>query len=282
MSRKTFRIFLNSYLENFANISNFLFANFADLLDFLQLCHLLNFVCQPCRSFRCGRRYLASRSVSRPSSWGSGCALWECENVVMCDVSYVWCTLMWECDDGEEEEEERGVEAMMIIIVLMMRASFRSWCVTKKQLWWLQWWLNKPVWAQKSDIDDYNDDDTNRFELKIAIMMITMMIEQTGLISLQFVLKPQPLVVPLLTQGYREIVLLTRENMYVSKLINMIIWYSDKLIDWRWGFRRWQQQCVIWQNYFISQGRSLRFSGWEKGLELPSTSKFSSKLLLYW
>ena len=166
MSRKTFKIFLNSYLENFANISNFLFANFADLLDFLQLCHLLNFVCQPCRSFRCGRRYPASRSVSRPSSWGSGCALWECEN-----------TRMWWWRGGGG-----GREAMMLI----MRASVRSWCV-----------------------------------LKNAIMMITMMIDQTSLSSLHFVLNPQPLVVPLLTQGYREIVLLTREIMKkIDKLIN--------------------------------------------------------------
>ena len=143
MSRKTFRIFLNSYLENFTNISNFLFANFADLLDFLQLCHLLNFVCQPCRSFRCGRRYPASRSVLRPSSWGSGCALGE------------------RGDDHEMDEEGWVVEAMVIIIVMMKRASVRSWCVFKNAIMMitmmveqtslrlkrLQWWLKKPVWA---------------------------------------------------------------------------------------------------------------------------------------
>ena len=56
-----------------------------------------------------------------------------------------------------------------------------------------------------------NDDDTNRFEL-----MMIKGITQTSLSSLQFVLKPEPLVVPLLTQGYREIVLLMRENMLVS------------------------------------------------------------------
>ena len=162
MSRKTFRIFLNSYLENFANISNFLFANFADLLDFLQLCHLLNFVCQPCRSFRCGRRYPASRSVLRPSSWGSGCALWECDDV-WCE--WFWCELCVMCpdvrmwwwwwgggreggggDDDDYSADDEGVRPVAVVY-------------SKMRLWWLEWWLN------------------NQFEL----MMITMMIEQTGL-----------------------------------------------------------------------------------------------------
>ena len=70
--------------------------------------------------------------------------MWEGEKVRMCDVSDVWCVCP--VSDHVEDEEERGVEAMMIIIVMMKRASFLSWCV-----------------------------------LKNAIMMITMMVEQTSL-----------------------------------------------------------------------------------------------------